>query len=191
MCCAHAFFIWKVVANTVEYSWQHSYLRRILKKMWRQSHESNKTAARLGSNIQWFNACLSRVNDCCTACALISCVQVPKLIQTLMQRIQVFVNFVHGGTRTVEVKTSDTVQNFLMKMEQQECMDKNDCYFTFCGKTLHRFSTVSECGIRSRSTLHMTTRLHGGMHKTVSFIHSLPMICLMSSRHTQLVMIRT
>ena len=99
-----------------------------------------------------------------------------------MQTLQIFVKVLNGRTRTVEVQACDTVQDVFMKLKLQERMDKKDCYLMFCGKPLHRFSTaeVSECGIRPRSMLHMTTRLHGGMHNTVSFTHSLPMTVVMS-----------
>ena len=109
-------------------------------------------------------------------------VNVPMSIQTAMQTIQLFVKFANGRTSTVDVKTSDTVQDVFMKLELQERINKKHCYLMFCGKPLHRSSTVrvSECGIRPRSMLHMTTRLHGGMHNTVSFIHSLPMTGLIS-----------
>ena len=106
----------------------------------------------------------------------------PMPIQTTMQTFQVFVKFANDRTRTVKVKTSDTVQDVFTKIERQQRMDKKDFYLMFCGKSLHRSSTaeVSECGIRPRSMLHMATRLRGGMHNAVSFIHLLSMTGLMS-----------
>lgn len=104
-----------------------------------------------------------------------------------MQIIQIFVKLVKDHTRAVGVGTSETVQKILMRKELQEhMMGAKDCYLIFDGKRLHNSSTVSECGIRSCSMLHMATRLHGGMQKTVCFIRS-----DLASRHPESIIIRT